>query len=469
MAYTGRLLASSSFVSESAVLVLRGTFSSGVRPLSSLNQSAAGGKRLIEADKWLGECYNPDLSCPVLVRWLAVPLCPIETLARLVRIPSVNPMGADVTGPHLGEAQLTAALEEICQAHGWRWRRHTVHPGRDNLLAIVDGAPTPDQGGELLLWDVHQDTVSAEGMSVDPFGGESRDGRIYGRGACDVKGTMAAMLAALSRLDKPSRGAGSRADNRRRPTVLLACTVNEECGFTGAKALPSTWDRRPDAAIVAEPTELNVVVAHQGVVRWRAHTLGRAAHSSRPGEGLNAIYAMARVVRALETYAEQLSRTAGHPLCGRPSLCVSTIHGGVGINTVPDRATIEIDRRLPPGESPEVAYASVVEYLHGQLDLGACRVEHDPPFMQSPGLADGHNRKPAEHLAAIVHETGRSSELAGVPYGTDAAAIAAVGIPTMVFGPGSIAQAHTADEYIDIAELELATEVFHCIARDGLM
>jgi acetylornithine deacetylase len=399
-----------------------------------------------------------------------MPLDPVEILSRLVATPSVNPMNRDVSGPLYGESRLTDLLITICREQGWKWTRQAVHPGRDNLLIKFEGKPSLHQGGEFLLWDVHQDTVPVDGMTIEPFGGEVRDGRVYGRGSCDVKGSMAAMLAALSR----------RTESDSLPTIVLACTINEECGYTGAKALSRLWSddvcsekeffpRPPDAAIVAEPTELNVVIAHQGQVRWRCHTIGRAAHTSRPDAGVNAIYAMANVVHAIERYHIELSMSgAEHPLCGRPSVCVSTIHGGVGINTVPERATIEIDRRLAPGEAPDAAYEDLVRYVSDRADIGRCRVEHDEPFMQSSGLVDQNNRALAERLSQIVQKHERRSELVGVRFGTDAAAIAATGVPTVVFGPGSIDQAHTADEFISIDQVLLATEIFHRVAIEGV-
>jgi acetylornithine deacetylase len=400
-----------------------------------------------------------------------VPLDPVELLSRLVATPSVNPMNREVTGPTYGEQRLTEVLIHLCREQGWPWSRREVHPGRDNLLIRVDGDPSPSAGGELLLWDVHQDTVPVEGMTIQPFGGELRDGRVYGRGACDVKGSMAAMLAALS----------LRLESGTRPTIVLACTVNEECGYTGAKSLSQLWNdaatrerddfvaRTPEAAIVAEPTGLDVVVAHQGQVRWRCHAIGRAAHTSRPDAGINAIYAMARIVQAIEQYHFNLSTSgADHSLCGRPSVCVSTIHGGVGINTVPERATIEIDRRLAPGEAPDGAYNALIRYIAEHADIGRCRVEHDEPFMQSNGLSDEENRELAHSVARIARQHGCTSELVGVRFGTDAAAIATMGVPTVVFGPGSIDQAHTADEFIAIDQLRAATEIFRRIATDGL-
>jgi acetylornithine deacetylase len=366
-------------------------------------------------------------------------------------------------------------LAQICQEHGWPHVRQAVHPGRENLIAIVQGSPPPLEGGELVLWDVHKDTVGVDGMTVEPFGGELRDGRVYGRGASDVKGPMAAMLAALSRLDRRSTS--------RRPTIVLACTANEECGFSGArmiaeslsateatdKSLARFFPRLPDAAIVAEPTEFNVIVAHQGQVRWRCHTIGRAAHTSRPDMGINAIYAISQVVLAIERRHKELSSSGPeHPLCGRPSVCVSTIVGGTGINTVPERAVIEIDRRLAPSEPPVDAYEELIGYVAKNADVGRCRLEHDSPFMQSMGLDDRDNHTIAEGLAKLVQQHGRIGNECGAPYGTDGAAFSVVGVPTVVFGPGSIEQAHTADEFIAISELELGTEIFYDIACNGL-
>jgi acetylornithine deacetylase len=178
---------------------------------------------------------------------------------------------------------------------------------------------------------------------------------------------------------------------------------------------------------------------------------------------------MSQVVQAIERLHKELS-TSGptHALCGRPSVCVSTITGGIGINTVPERATIEIDRRLGPAETPDVAYQQLMDYVAKHANVGRCRIEHDAPFMQGSGLSDQNNRFVAERLRDSVQKHGRTSSLCGAPYGTDAAAISAAGVPTVVFGPGSIDQAHTADEFIDIAELELATEVFYEIACNGL-
>ncbi len=255
-----------------------------------------------------------------------MPLDPLETLRELIATASVNPMGGTDDGPEFYENRLTDHLQGVFTRLGLAWQRQRVHPGRDDIVARLDESLSLYDGGGLLLFEVHQDTVPVTGMTIEPFTPTVRDGRVYGRGACDVKGGMASMLAAVSRLAE-ERPAGI-------PTVLLACCVNEEHGFTGAAALADRWSdtsdgakgttddvphfvqRRPDAAIVAEPTALRVVVAHKGTVRWRCHTHGRAAHSADPSAGDNAIYKMARIVSLIERYRKELARQKQDPLLG---------------------------------------------------------------------------------------------------------------------------------------------------------
>ncbi len=395
-----------------------------------------------------------------------------DLLKQLIRIPSVNPAFAS-DGP-AGEAQLTDFLQGLLDELGVRWLRQTVDPGRDNLVAVLPGSKP-----EVMLWEVHQDTVGVEGMQIDPFGGEEREGRIWGRGACDVKGGMAAMLTALARKIAEKQ--------KQEPTILLALTVNEECGFSGASALSRLWSKneeepidpksiagplepeellrlRPQKAIVAEPTRLDVVVAHRGVVRWQCHTHGRAAHSSQPGQGHNAIYAMSDVVQAIEDYHQQLHQREPHPRCGRPTVCVSTIRGGSGANTVPEHAVIDIDHRLIPGETSDEAYKQLVAYVSEQVQREGIKVVHDQSWMNSLGLGDENNQDWAKQIASVVHGIDLPSQLIGVPYGTDAPAIMAPDIPTVVFGPGSIDQAHTDDEWLATDQLTSATEVFYRLA-----
>ncbi|MGQ9575273.1 MAG: M20 family metallopeptidase [Thermoguttaceae bacterium] len=399
---------------------------------------------------------------------LAQTLDPVQTLAELVAVPSVNPMGGSIQDAFTGESRLTAYLDALFERLGLTSERQTVEPGRENILARLEGV-APDKGeAPILLLAAHQDTVPAGDMTAPPWTPTIDQNRLYGRGACDVKGGMATILAAASRLLQGRPPA--------MPTIVLAFTVNEEYGFTGASALASSWQqgrlgllpRRPDAAIVAEPTSLQVVVAHKGVVRWRCHARGRAAHSAQPEAGQNAIYRMARVVRAIERYQDEVVGTLGFdPWCGAATVSVGTISGGLSVNTVPDRCTIEIDRRLAGGERPEEARQHLIDYLDRQCDARGW-LEHEPPFMQGLPLSSDANGRLADRLAAVVREVCGQCRQIGVPYATDAACFAAVGVPTVVFGPGSIQQAHTADEWIDLDELTKAVEILCRFAASAI-
>jgi acetylornithine deacetylase/succinyl-diaminopimelate desuccinylase family protein len=389
-----------------------------------------------------------------------LPLDPVDTLARLVSIPSVNPMGRTGSGAPLCEAELTHWLEETLGGLGLELQRQTVSPGRANLIARLDGDVPPERGGKVILLDAHQDTVPVEGMTIEPFRPKIEGGRLYGRGACDVKGGLAAILSAVSRL------AAQRP--RGMPTIMISCTVNEEYGFTGAAALTQLWSDgpegtfpcRPDWALVAEPTGLNVVVAHKGVVRWRCHTQGRAGHSARPEAGENAIYSMARVLLEIETYARQvIGGGAADPLCGAGSLSVGTIQGGVSVNTVPDRCTIEIDCRLPPSQQPQDARQGLIDHLDRVVGR-TCGLRHDPPLMEAPGLSDEANGALAERLATVVRGVAGKCRRVGAAYATNAAFYSAAGVPSVVFGPGLIEQAHTEDEWLPLEQLEQAVEIY---------
>jgi len=382
---------------------------------------------------------------------------PLELLQELVSIPSVNPMGRGLEGPEYLETRLSDYLEGFFRNLGVPWQRIEVLPGRANVLARQD---LPGARQTILL-DAHQDTVPVDGMTIDPFAARVADGRLYGRGACDVKGGMAAMLAAFARLvrERPAGGAN----------VVVSCTCDEESTAMGAKALARLWSdpasagsllsRPPDLAIVAEPTDLHVIVAHKGAVRWRLETAGRACHSSRPSQGVNAIYKMAQVVSCLESYARELEHMVPpHPLCGGPTLSVGRISGGISVNTVPDQCAIEIDRRVIPGEDPAAVIPHVTAWLRRRLDVDFTM---HPPWLDGATLSDEFNGPWADRLLRVIAQVAGPREKQGAWYGTNASRLATTGIPAVVFGPGSIAQAHAADEWIEIAQLRQASEIYY--------
>lgn len=386
---------------------------------------------------------------------------PSQLLKTLVAIPSVNPMGRALTGPEYYEGRMSDYLETFFRDLGVPWQRIEVAPGRANVIACCEA---PGARRTVLL-DAHQDTVPVDGMTIAPFEPEEREGRIYGRGSCDVKGGMAAMLTAFARLvlEQPAN----------RAHVVMSCTCDEEATSLGVNDLVRLWSdpersgsllsKQPEVAIVSEPTELDIVLAHRGATRWKIKTIGRACHSSEPHNGINAIYRMAPIISALERYAADLpAKIAPHPLCGPATLSVGRIEGGISVNTVPDTCSIEVDRRVIPGEDGQRAIEDVAQLL-AQKNL---ECEFLPPWIMSPPLPDDDNHPLGDELMEHVTAVAGARKHIGVPYGTHASRIAAAGVPAVVFGPGSIAQAHTKNEWIDIAQLDAASEIYfrYCAA-----
>jgi acetylornithine deacetylase/succinyl-diaminopimelate desuccinylase-like protein len=371
-------------------------------------------------------------------------------LSALVAIPSVNPMGRSLAGLEYLETRMTGFLEAWFRELGVRYERHPVAPGRDNLLAWYE-APGARR---TILWDVHQDTVPADGMTIPPFVPAIAGGRLAGRGSCDVKGSMAAMLSAFGRLVR-ERPAGSA-------SVVLACTVDEEFTHVGSSRLAET-PHGAELAIVAEPTLLNIVHCHKGAIRWKIRTTGVACHSSTPHLGKNAIYRMGLVLDLLQKYAESLAGSTPDPILGPPSLSVGRIEGGQSVNVVPDWCDIEVDRRLIPGENAAVAMETVTA-LAERLFEGADCLEFSQPWVHMPALSPQAADWIEPLSAAIQTATGRRPQVMGVPFGTDAGPLSASGTPCVVFGPGDIAQAHTKDEWIELEQVQLAVEAYYQIA-----
>lgn len=378
-------------------------------------------------------------------------------LSDLVAIPSVNPMGRPLSGPGVLEGGMSDYLMDWFRELGVACERHTVSPGRDNIVARYEapGASTT------VLFDAHQDTVPTDGMTIPPFQPTVEGGRLYGRGSCDIKGGMAAMLVAFARLVR-ERPKGSA-------SLVMACTVDEEFTHTGSSRL-AEYRHGANLAVVAEPTQLDLVDRHKGAVRWKIRAKGVACHSSTPHLGVNAIYRMARVVNVLAEYAQGLSDSTPDPVLGPPSLSVGRIEGGQSVNVVPDWCEVEIDRRLIPGEVPDEArkrvWSALAERL-GTVDW----VEFSEPWVNMPPLAPG--RGGADSGAwlprlsdAVAKATGRTPRVAGVPYGTDAGPLGATGLPCVVFGPGDIAQAHTKDEWVELDQVRAASEAYFQIVCD---
>lgn len=349
------------------------------------------------------------------------------------------------------EHRMTNYLEQFFQTLDVKWERQCIQPLRENILAYYE-APN---NSRTILFEVHQDTVPTDGMTINPFEGIIEQGKLYGRGACDVKGGMASMLTAFARLvrERPQQSCN----------VILACTVDEEHTFLGVQHLAKEFRALPDFAIVAEPTELQIVKAHKGASRWIVSTSGRSCHSSRPQLGVNAIYHLAKVIAIIEEFANHLSESVIDPLLGPATLSVGLIEGGVSVNTVPDYAQIEIDRRLVRTEDPFQAPQDLETFLRERLS-DEIKFTCTEPWLHCPALSPPESEEVIQRLGSAIDQVRGSHEVIVVPYGTDASTLAQVGIPSLVFGPGSIAQAHTCDEFIEIDALDEAAEILYQLA-----
>lgn len=371
---------------------------------------------------------------------MTLPRTPEELLAQMVSFETVNP---DFGGPAGGEARLAAHLESLALTWGLSARRLPVDDGRFNLL-VSAAATTPD--AEWLLFESHLDTVAVEGMTVPPFHLTGDGDRLFGRGACDTKGSGAAMLWAL-------RDYAARPARPRHAGVLF--TIDEEAGMTGAQAFVAGALRefpRLRGIVVGEPTGLRPVVAHNGALRWRSVTRGLAAHSSDPTRGRSAIAAMLPVIAALETKFIPLA-TRTFPLTGRAAASINVIRGGSAVNIIPDTCEILCDRRLVPGETAAQVRAE------RDAALAGLAVEHDREYL-APPLPPGNSAALHAWMQPAFVATGLDPAAVGAAYATDASHYAAAGAPVLVLGPGDIAQAHTKDEWLHRAELARAVALY---------
>jgi acetylornithine deacetylase len=363
----------------------------------------------------------------------------IDTLSELVRINSVN--SAYDGGP--GEAALAEWIEGFFARHHIATTRQEVFPGRSNVLARLAGR----RRDRCLVLEAHMDTVSVAGMTIAPFEPIIQDGRLQGRGACDTKAGLAAMMHALVDVHE--------GDTPPPCDILLAAVVDEEHSFRGVLRLCD--DLQADAAVVAEPTQLRAVIASKGVLRWKVRVRGKAAHSSKPQLGVNAIRHMAHVVLALESHYEALAQRS-HPLLGPATCTISTIRGGVQINFVPDHCVIELDRRLLPGEDPDAVLEDCQAVLDALPDIDA--IVERPPLLVDAALDTPAETAIAQACSATLGGLGLDPDPCGVPFGSDASKFSRTGVPAIIFGPGSIDRAHAADEYVEIDQVITALDFY---------
>lgn len=374
------------------------------------------------------------------------PTTPLEIAQALVRIPSVNP-NYDPASP--AEKDVVLWIQSWGQEHGFETRTQPVLDDRANvILRLRNGADHPH-----LLLNGHTDTVGVAGMSIPPFGDDVRDGRLWGRGSADMKGPLACMLSAAHELrQQPTTWRG---------TLTVGFVVDEEFRFRGIRALMEEIEK-PDFAVVGEPTSLRVVRGCKGCLRFTIRAQGRAAHSSQPELGRNAIVAMARAILELNSFFDERLAQICLPDFGCSTGSIGLIEGGSGINIVPAECAIQVDIRLLPGQDAGQTHREIETHLRDRMksvkDIGWT---FDPP-----GLIDPPYEVPADSdlVRQACAALGRSkSEV--VFYACDASKIAAKNVPCIILGPGDIAAAHTADESIAVDELSAGAEAYVRLAQ----
>ena len=369
----------------------------------------------------------------------------ISLLSDLVAIDSVNP---SLVAGAAGEAQIADAVETHMRAIGLDVHRQDVAPGRPNVIGVLEGS----ERGRSLMFCGHIDTVGVAGMQ-SPFTPMIREGRLYGRGAQDMKAGVAAMIDAAR---------VAQADGFRRGRLVIAAVVDEEYASIGADALVREW--KADAAVVTEPTDLQIGVGHKGFAWATIETRGRAAHGSRPAEGRDAILRMGRVLARLEQLDRELQSRKPHPLVGTGSLHTSIIEGGRELSSYPDLCRLQLERRTVPGESAHTFAREMSDLVNTlreadpELDASVELMFSRPPYE----LPSSHDLPRALEAAAAT--AGARSSNVGMSFWTDAAILGEAGIPSVLFGPGG-AGLHSREEYVVVNEVTICRDALAGLAK----
>jgi acetylornithine deacetylase len=369
----------------------------------------------------------------------------LQLLRDLVAIPSINP---SLVPGATGERDIADAIGTELRAAGLDVEFQEGCPGRPNVVGVLEGiAPGPS-----LMFCGHTDTVGVEGMDA-PFDPVLRDGRLYGRGAQDMKGGLAAMIDAARRLAAAGFARGR---------LIVACVADEEYASAGADALVTKW--RADAAIVTEPTSLAIGIAHKGFSAAEVRVHGVAAHGSRPAEGRDAILRMGRVLARLEALDRSLQRGPRDPWLGPASLHASTIRGGGELSSYPASCVLQLERRTIPGETVDVSVREAQGILDALLAEDAEFSAEVSLLLARPPYAIDPSHALVAELDAACRTRDVDTRSCGLSFWTDAAILGGAGIPTVLFGPGG-AGLHSTSEYVHVADVDACSDVLVDVAH----
>jgi acetylornithine deacetylase len=370
-----------------------------------------------------------------------------ELVCELVAIESVNP---DLVPGSSGESSIARFVASWLRSHGLEVEVVEPVPGRPSVVGVLSGKGS----GRSLMLNAHMDTVGAGGM-VNPFQPVVESGRVYGRGAYDMKGSLAAIMITA----KEARSLGLNGD------LIVTAVADEEVASTGTQAVLERFGA--DAAIVTEPTELKLCIAHKGFVWLEVEARGEAAHGSRPDRGIDAIGHMGRILTGVvELNRRLLRRRRRHPLLGTGSIHASLIEGGQELSTYPARCVVKVERRTLPGENG----ASSLREIEAIIELARQR---DPQLAATARILleqPPSELKPDSELAAAVARCvqsvlGAQPDPIGVSYWMDMALLNAAGIPAVAFGPSGAGE-HADVEWVDLASLELCVKTYLKVAAE---
>jgi acetylornithine deacetylase len=368
-------------------------------------------------------------------------------LQQLVAIESINP---DLVAGGAGEREIASFVANWLDQAGLEVSLDESAPGRPSVVGVVRGT---GKGGRSLLLNAHMDTVGVAGMER-PHDPRVEGSRLYGRGSYDMKGGLAAIMIATAQAKKLSL----------RGDVIITAVADEEYASVGTESIVKRW--HADAAIVTEPTALDLCVAHKGFVWLEIATQGRAAHGSRPDLGLDAIVKMGHILVGLDQLDQSLRSGTSHPLLGSGSLHASLIRGGQELSSYPESCILEVERRTIPGETPEQVEAEIEAVLDGIR-------QNDPTFVASLKTTFARDSFEVAEDSAIVQALsnqieallGSAPEVSGGSGWMDSALLAAAGIPTVIFGPGGDG-AHAVVEWVDLEQVQLCSDVLLATIQD---
>jgi acetylornithine deacetylase len=370
----------------------------------------------------------------------------IKLLRELVAVNSVNPT---LVPGAAGESEIADLVAADLRRSGLDDSIETVAPGRPNVVGVLEGRAK----GRTLMFCGHTDTVGVAGMS-DPFTPIERDGRLYGRGAQDMKGGVAAMMTAATTIAREGGLPSGR--------LIVAAVVDEEHSSIGADALVRNW--KADAAIVTEPTDLTIAIGHKGFAWVEVEVHGKAAHGSRPADGQDAILRLGRVLARLEALDQSLQSRPPHPLVGTGSLHASFIQGGRELSSYPDRATLQMERRILPGEPELTAIKEVREILDALAREDATFRATATALLSRPAYEVPRDHELPKMLGAALALVGGQPRVTGASFWTDAAVLGHAGIPSILFGPGG-AGLHSTEEYLHMADVTVCRDALVQLAR----